>query len=302
MFPEMGALPPEVQQQIQQLEQDCQRQLAELQEQVTVEQIEELFKSQRLRPFALDIETDSTIEPDQIAERQARAEFSAALSPVIQQGVMAMQMAPDLAPFIAESVRFIANGFKLDRSMDEAIDRLAEGWENYQPKPEPGGEDPAIAQLQAETEKIKAEAAQAKGQADIQIAQLKLQGEQMKAQMGQLEAGKTQAETDKLRAEIQKIMSEIQTDQAAVQIDQQKLGLEAQGMQADQAMAQEDHAMQREQMGHDAAMADKQFNADQQQAKVEGKREDKRLAFEAKNSDRQHSLDKQAAQKPKPNG
>jgi hypothetical protein len=282
MFPEMGALPPEVQQQIQKLDQDCQRQLADLQQQVTVEQIEELFKSQRLRPFAMDIETDSTIEPDQLAERQSRAEFAAAIAPVMQQGVAAMQMASELAPFVAESVRFIANGFKLDRSMDEAIDKLAEGWENYQPQPEPGGEDPAIAQLRAETEKIKAEAAQAKGQADIQIAQLKLQGEQMKARMGQLEAGKTQAETDKLRAEIQKIMAEIQTGQAQVQIDQQKLGLEAQGMQADAAMAQEDHAMAREQMSHDTAMADRQFSADQRRAKVEDKRADREVGIAEK--------------------
>ena len=293
MLPDLSALPPELQQQIAQIEQQANAQLEELQATVTVEAIGALFKDQRIRPFVLEVETDSTIEPDQIAERQAREQFAAAVSPVIQQGVMAMQMAPDLGPFMAESLRFIANGYKIDRKMDEAIDALAEKWANYQPQPEPGGEDPALAQMKVQVEQVKAEAAQAKGQADIQIAQLKLQGEQMKARMGQLEAEKTGAETEKLRAEVMKIMSEIETDRAQLQLDAQAQQIDAQGQV-------EDRALEREGMATDAEMQERQFSAEQERAQVEDKREDKRMAFEAKQADRQHTLDKQAAMKPKP--
>ena len=64
---------------------------------MTVEAVEQLLKSQKIRPFVLDIETDSTIQPDENAEKQKRVEFMGALGLLLQQGVMAMQMAPQLA-------------------------------------------------------------------------------------------------------------------------------------------------------------------------------------------------------------
>lgn len=204
----MGALPPEVQQQIQQLEQQCQQQLAQLQQTVTVEQVDDLFKNQRMRPFALEVETDSTIEPDRMAAKQQVAEFITAMGPLLDKAVMAMQVAPQLGEFTAELIRYAAGAHDMPRSMDDAIDKLAEGFANYQPPPQ--GEDPQIAQAQLQAEMVKAQAAQAKGEADIQIAQMKAQIEQAKMQAEQFEGPKTQAETEKLQAETQKILMETQ--------------------------------------------------------------------------------------------
>ena len=47
---------------------------------ITMEKVVALLREQRLRPFTLEIETDSTIKPDEIAEKQSRSEFLAALS------------------------------------------------------------------------------------------------------------------------------------------------------------------------------------------------------------------------------
>lgn len=265
-------LPPEVQQQVQQIEQQAQRALAELQSQVTVEQVAELLKSQRLRPFVLDIETDSTIEPDQIAEKMARKEYAEAVAPVIAQGVQAMQLAPELGPFVAESIRYVASGFKMDRSMDEAIDKLAEDLENYQP-PQDQGESPELAMLKVQVEQVKAQAAQAKGEADIQIAQLKLQSEQAKAQMNELEARQTEAETRKTEAETQKIIAETGLAQREADRDDAQLQIDAHAQQ-------QDRQLQREGMAHDAQQTDRQLEADKQARADEGRREDKRMAFE----------------------
>jgi TRAP-type C4-dicarboxylate transport system substrate-binding protein len=98
MLPDLASLPPEVQQQIQQIEQQLQQQVAQLQQTVTVEAVEQLLKSEKTRPFILDVETDSTIEPDQMAEKQARVEFGQAFSQLLTGIVPALQMAPQMAP------------------------------------------------------------------------------------------------------------------------------------------------------------------------------------------------------------
>ena len=245
---------------------------------MTVEKVEELFKTQRTRPFVRDIETDSTIEPDQMAEKQARVEFGQALHGLLSGLIPALQQAPQIAPLGAEFVRYTVSGFKVDRSMDEAIDKFAEAMEQYQPPPQEQGEDPALAQMQMQVEQIKAQAAQAKGEADIQIAQLKLQGEQMKAQVGQLDAEKTAAEIEKLRAEVQEIL-------AGIGMERQKLQIEGQKVAQDAQAQQQDVALQREGMQREGEQADRQFAADQQRAKAEDKRADRQVEITAKKTE-----------------
>jgi hypothetical protein len=232
MLPDLSQLPPEAQQQIQQIEQQAQQQIAELQKQVTVEAIGQLLKDQKLRPFVLDIETDSTIQPDENAEKQKRVEFMGALGPLLQQGVMAMQQAPQLAPFVAESIRFVASGFRAGRQMDDAIDELAEQFANYQPPPDPGGEDPALAQAQLETEKVKADAAKAKGEADIQIAGVNAKIKELelttKQQELTVEVPKTQAETQKLMAETDKIRGETALQGREMDLQEKKMTADVQ--------------------------------------------------------------------------
>lgn len=178
---------------------------------VTVEAVIELLRNERLRPFVLDVETDSTIQPDEQEEKARRTEFLTAIGGLLSQAVPALQMAPQLGPFMAEAMRFAAGGFRAGRSMDMALDELASQMEQYQPPQQPGDGE-------AEKAQVEAQAKQAEMQLRVQEAQAKAQIEQAKAQadmqrmsaevaMAQQETG---AKVQHIGAQIEKIMAEIQ--------------------------------------------------------------------------------------------
>jgi hypothetical protein len=273
----MQALQAGDHQQGQQIQKQAQEALDQLKSEVTVEKVSQLLQDQKNRPFVLDIETDSTVEPDQQAEKQQRVEFAGAMGPLLQQGLQAMNLAGPQAgavgKFFAESLRYMASGFRSDRRMDEAIDELSEQLAQFQPPPQ--GEDPGVAQAKVEVETVKAEAAKAKGQSEMQLGALKVQVEQMKAQGQQGDVEKTSAETDKIRAEIMKIMQEIKLAPAELQ-------LEAQGQQMDAQQGVMKMRMDAEGQQQENARQDKQMAFDQQRAVGEDKRADKQLAVSSK--------------------
>lgn len=217
MLPDLSALPPEVQQQIQQIEQQARQQVEQLQQTITIDAVMQMLRDQRLRPFILEVETDSTIEPDQMAEKQTRTEFMSALGPMLQQAVQAMQAAPQMAPLVAESIRFVVSGFKVPRSMDDVIDQMAEKLENYQPPQQeqnPQAEALAqAAQAKSQAEVAKAQAAGVKAQADAQKAQADTAAMQQQMQIDASAAANKQRETDGrlalMAAQVEKIHAEI---------------------------------------------------------------------------------------------
>jgi hypothetical protein len=228
---------PETAQQIEQQAQQAlapiQQQIQAAQSQVTLEAVEGLLRDQRLRPFVLEVETDSTIEPDQMAEKQNRVEFMTALGPLLQQGVQAMQLAPQLGNFIAESIRFVASGFKVARSMDDAIDELAEGFANYQPPQQEAPPDNSAAEMEARMAEVQAKAqeGQAKIQLEAQKMQVEAQAKERDAQLAQAEMQIKAQETGKkielLDAQIQKIFAEIKADDTRTAFEAAKIQLEA---------------------------------------------------------------------------
>lgn len=260
----------QAQQQAQEAMGQLEQQAQELQGQITVEAIGELLRDQRLRPFVLDIETDSTIEPDQIAEKTARAEFMGAMGPMLQQAMGAMQMAgaaaPQMGRFVAESIRFVASGFKVQRSMDDAIDELAEGFANYQPpqEPQPAGEDPEAAQAKAQAEVMKAQAAGQLAGAKAQEAEAKVGLMQQEMQIKQAEAATRERET---AAKIELIGAQVEKVAAEVGLAQQKAALDAQ-----QSLAED-------------ARAERAFERDGASAEAEGARADRQLDMAQKRNE-----------------
>lgn len=235
-----GEPPADPQQAAQQIEAQVQEaiaplqaQLKELSETVTQEQVGELLKDQKIRPFVLEIETDSTIRPDEAAEKGKRVEYMGALGPLMQQGIQAMQMAPQLGPFVAESIRFVASAFRAGRQMEDAIDDLAEGFASYQP-PAPEGEDPEAGKAAAEAEMAKAQAAQQTAEAKSQEAQASAQATQMAAQSKAQESAakvavaQQQVEIDAQSAQIdmQRMMAEMQDATERHRLDMEKIKAE----------------------------------------------------------------------------
>lgn len=108
---------------------------------VTVETLDTLFKSERSRPFILDVETDSTIQPDEEAEKASRMEFLGAIGGFMQQIGPMVQQRPETGPFAAELMKFVASGFRASRELGSTIDQFAEqlkalGQQPQQPSPE----------------------------------------------------------------------------------------------------------------------------------------------------------------------
>lgn len=94
--------------------------------QVTPEVID-LLRDSLDRQFRIDIETDSTIAPDEQEEKQARMEFVTTMSGFMTQiGQMmleAPQVAPAVLPLTFEMMNFAIRGFRVGRELEEKIEQ-----------------------------------------------------------------------------------------------------------------------------------------------------------------------------------
>jgi len=143
----------------------------------TFDQVMEMFRDSRTKAFVLDIESDSTIQTDENAEKQRRAEFTAVLAQLLPQLTQMIMVEPQTAGFCGEVLKFATAPYRAGRSLDGAIDDLVE---LMQTKAEaPKGPDPTTIQANTakEIEAMKLGHAQQK---DAQDAQLKQQEMQMR--------------------------------------------------------------------------------------------------------------------------
>ena len=198
-------------QQIQQMEQQGQQ----LQQTVTIDRVMDLLRDQRLRPFALEIETDSTIQPDENSAKQRATEFVTAVGGFMSQAIQGVQAVPQSAPLMAQTLKYVASQFRAGRELDAAIDEFAEqitqmaGQQGQQPNPE------------AEQAQAKAQAEQQRIQGEMQIKQAELQGRMQEMQLkAQIELQKAQAETEskKLDAQVKQAEAQVKIAQTNAQM------------------------------------------------------------------------------------
>jgi len=173
--------PQMAQQMLDQLEQQTQAQIEELQKQPTIEKVMTLLREQRLRPFVLDIETDSTIQPDEDAAKQRATEFVTAVGGFMQQAIAAVQMVPQAAPLMADTLKYVAGQFRAGRELEASIVEFA---------------DQMKAQSQQQKPSPEAEAAKAEAEAKQADTQMKMQERQADAQRKQQEAALIQQRED----------------------------------------------------------------------------------------------------------
>lgn len=168
-------------QQAQQMVQAAQQQLQTLQNTVTVEAVVELLRTQRVRPFVLDIETDSTIQPDEDAEKQRRTEFLTAIGGFINQAGPMLQQMPQAAPFVAEALKFTASGFRAGRDLMGVIEEFSEQIKEFAQQRQQGASQPSpeMMKMQAEDkahqDKMQLEAMKAKDQSELEWKKAVLQ-------------------------------------------------------------------------------------------------------------------------------
>ncbi len=134
-----------------------------------------LLKNDALRTFRVDVETDSTIEPNETEDKQRAVEFVTAIGGLIGQSTAAVQAAPQLAPVVAESIKFLVRRYRVGREMEDIIETTFDRIANMTPQQDqaaPAGPTQEEMQLQAAEIQTRAQEAARKDQLEQQRLQL----------------------------------------------------------------------------------------------------------------------------------
>lgn len=144
-----------------------------------------IIKDDMPHGFRIDIEADSTIEPDEQAEKQSVNEFMGALVPLLQQ-IMPISMGnPAFANFGKELVTFAMRHYRIGRSLEDSMEKAFDTLGQMPPPPQPGQDkqqppDTGAADAQAKVASTQI-ATQGKSQDAAGANQVKAQGQQMQA-------------------------------------------------------------------------------------------------------------------------
>lgn len=173
----------------------------------TQEEVIALLRNDCLRNYRVDIETDSTIEADEQAEKASRNEFLQVVAAFMEQALPIAQQIPALVPMFGEMLTFTVRGYRAGHQLEDvitqAVDEMSEKAKQAENAPPPV--DPAI-----ELEKQKFAADQQDKQARLQ---LDTQDKQTRLQMDQ------QASQAKVATDQQEAQTKIATMQSKGQLD-----------------------------------------------------------------------------------
>lgn len=180
------------------------------------EQVMGLLRNEKLRGFVVDVETDSTIEPDQQAQQQAAVEFTGAVAQFMTAALPILQVEPLAADFIGELMAWTTRQWKGADTIESAVDEFVEALKKKAQQPP----SPSPEMIQAQTD-------QQVAQVGLQTAQVKAGAEQQKAQI----------ELAGTVLEHQHAAARLSQEQQAAQADHER-AMELGAQQHQQAMAQ----------------------------------------------------------------
>lgn len=165
----------------------------------TWEAVMGLLKSDSMRSFRIDVETDSTVQPDENEEKARRVEFITALAQLMGAALPVLQSAPQMAPLIGKSVEFLARGFRVGREMEDIIEQTFEKIAQMPPQQPPGAQaGPSQAELQLKQQELGIKQQQL--HADVQDTQTQAQIDAQRTAMeGQFHAHQLQLEAASLQ-------------------------------------------------------------------------------------------------------
>jgi hypothetical protein len=214
-------MPPEIAQQLAQ--QQAQQQYAAAQQQAAqgaMQKQQELFqraleilRSDKLRGFRIDIETDTTLQGDVEADKASAIELFTATTQGLNAIAPIAQVAPELVEPMGDILLNAYRKFRVGRSMESALeDALVKVTERIQEAAENPPPDP---------EQIKAQAEIQKQQMETQRAQQEFEMD-MKAKQADMALQK-----QKNDMEIAKMQAELQIERERLNLEREKLGLQA---------------------------------------------------------------------------
>lgn len=213
----------------------------------------ETLRKESVRCAKIDIETDSTIQPDEAAERKDRMDFLGAMGAFLQQaGPMAMQY-PDMRGLLGAMMMFTARTFRASRPIEKEFEQFTRQLQAQPPQ------DPNNNQEGGDKGESALQTAQIKAQSDQATTQMKVQADQQEAAR-KMELEKYKADLD-AQAERYKIDKEAELKAREIALREREV-----------AVKEAELGLKREDMAHDHQM-------DEEQAE----REDERLDIEARN-------------------
>jgi hypothetical protein len=146
--------------------------MLELMAQPTWDEVQALLRDDALRSFRIDVETDSTVQPDENAAKMAFTEFTSAIVGLMSAAANIVPSAPYTAPLFAEVLKQGARTFNVSRSMEDVIDKVFEQAEAAPPAQPQGPPPPSpLEEAKAQAEMAKAANEQQRTQMDGAIAQ-----------------------------------------------------------------------------------------------------------------------------------
>jgi hypothetical protein len=167
--------------------------MLELMAQPTWEEVQALLRDDALRSFRIDVETDSTVQPDENAAKLAFTEFTSAIVGLMSAAASIVPSAPYTAPLFAEVLKQGARTFNVSRSMEDVIDKVfeqAEAAPPVQPQGPPPPDESAmqVEQLKSQTAQMQAQIEQQRTQmeGELGMAELQLKGQELQVKAATL--------------------------------------------------------------------------------------------------------------------
>lgn len=246
-----------VAQQMQQAQQPVPENIQKVIEKPAREEVEQLLRSDAMRNFRVDVESDSTIRADMTRNQQnmtlflqGTAQFAQAMGPI----VMTFK---EMTPAVLEVYTAFARNFKLGKQAEDALDGVADKAKVMADQPQPP--DPA---QQAEQAKLAAE--QQKMQAEMAMKEKELELKRQEMEMG---LQQKQAELDLKRQELE-LKAQAQEQELAMKREEmaQKIQLEAQQAEHDQKLkeyeVQQNAQLKEQEVGQKMQLAQTQAEQD----------------------------------------
>lgn len=129
----------------------------------TIDEVVALLRNDNIRGFRIDIETDSTIEPDETASQERILKFAEVVGGFIEQAGPVAQVQPMLIPVMGEVLLTVVRNFRagrqLESTLEQAVSQLTASAMAPKPPPQPTPEqmiDLKTTQVKADAEETKA--------------------------------------------------------------------------------------------------------------------------------------------------
>lgn len=155
----------------------------------TWEEVMALLRNEKLRGFVVDVETDSTVEPDQKAQQEAASAFATAVATFMTAAMPIMQMSPDSVDFLGEIMAWVTRQWKGADTIESSVDEFVEKMKKKAQQPPPPNPMVEAENKKAEAETMKAQAGVKVAEIGVQKAQIEMQGAALDHQHKQAEHG-----------------------------------------------------------------------------------------------------------------